>query len=157
MFEPVLRDAAIDYSVFDFPKPSEGDVTRAAIEFSMPTEGYRNPQGDLSVRVWLVVDAGRLSVIAPDMYPAGVVRRTTDPPADADGRQRIVRLEDAENHTKLDLMMNSSEETWAVLRMESIHTPFTRGDILALAEMFVRGLDILDAMLDIQGLRQPEQ
>jgi hypothetical protein len=157
MFEPVLREARIDYSVIDFARESDVDLPAAAVEFSLPTEIYHNPAGEHSVRVRLVVDDGRLSVVAPAMYLKGAVRRTTEPPPDADGNQQIVRIEDAEEQTTLDLMMDSSEGTWAELRMDSIHTPFTRGDIVALAEMFVRGVDILDAMLDIYGLRQAKQ
>lgn len=154
MFEPVLRDARIDYSIIDFPPVSAADPPAAAIEFSLPTEIYHSPAGEHSVRVRLVVDAGRLSVVAPALYPPGAVRRTTEPPPDAGGNQQIVRIEDEKELTHLDLMMDADDRTWAELRMDTVHTPFARGDILALAEMFVRGVDILDAMVDIHGLRQ---
>lgn len=155
MFEPVLRNAGIPYSVVDLPQVTGADSSPAAIDFSLPTEIYHNPAGDLSARVRLNVDGGRLSVTAPEMYATGAIRRTTEPPPNSDGTQQIIRIEDGEGKATLDLMMDACDDTRAVLRMDTIQTAFSRHDILTLAEMFVRGLDLLDAMVDIHELRLP--
>lgn len=143
MFESPLMDSGIIYTVHDSPQTEAGTAERGWIEFTRPTQTYRDPAGDRQVLVRLTVADGRLSITAPNCYPRGSLKRTTDPPPDRDGNLRLVRLGE-DGLTQLDLIMASDGTITASLRMETLLRPFTRCDIVAMAEEFALSIDLLD-------------
>lgn len=152
MFEPTLMDGGIPYKVHDARKSGMNDAAAGCIEFSLPTRLYRNTAGGSEVLVRLSVDDGRLGITAPALYPRGSIKRTTEPPPDRDGHLRVLRMGD-DDCTQLDLFIMADGTVTAVLRLETVHTPFNRGDILALAQHFAGGIDLLEVVVRQSGLR----
>ena len=143
MFEPTLMDHGIAYTV-DVASPSEPELpARGWIEFTRPTNEYRDQNGNHKVLVRLTVDDGRLSVTAPHVYPRNSLIRTTNPPPDRDGNLRVARLGE-EGLTQIDLWMAADGRVTASLRMETIFRAFTRREIVQIANLFVEGIDLLD-------------
>ena len=151
MFESPLMDHCIAYTVH-VASPSEPELpARGWIEFTRPTNKYRDQNGNHKVLVRLTVDDGRLSVTAPHIYPRNSLIRTTNPPPDRDGNLRVVRLGE-EGLTQIDLWMAADGRVTASLRMETIFRPFTRREIVQIAHLFVEGIDLLDFVVRQNGL-----
>jgi len=151
MFESPLMDHGIAYTVH-VASPSEPELpTRGWIDFTRPTNEYRDQNGNHKVLVRLTVDDGRLSVTAPHVYPRNSLIRTTNPPPDRDGNLRVARLGE-EGLTQIDLWMAADGRVTASLRMETIFRPFTRCEIVQIANLFVEGIDLLDFVVRQNGL-----
>lgn len=151
MFESPLMDHCIAYTVH-VASPSEPELpARGWIEFTRPTNKYRDQNGNHKVLVRLTVDDGRLSITAPHVYPRNSLIRTTNPPPDRDGNLRVVRLGE-EGLTQIDLMMATDGLVTATLRMETLLRPFTRHDIVQIAHLFVEGIDLLDFVVRQSGV-----
>lgn len=149
MLESPLIDQGLSYTVTDGgPSGRDGD---GWIEFELPTARYTNASRHRRLRVRLTVTDGRLSITAPDVYPRESLRRTSDPPPDAAGNLRLVRIGD-EGDTNLDLIMVADGTTTAVLVMHTIQRPFNRADIVQIAEEFAEGVDILDHVVHASHL-----
>ena len=147
MLESPLMDHGLAYNVGDSspngPGPGADGDRHGWIEFDLPTARYRNPARHRRVRIRLSVIDGRLTIAAPDVYAAGSLRETSDPPPDSAGNLRLIRLGD-EGDTNLDLMMAADGTITAVLLMDTIQQPFNRADIVQLAKEFSLGIDYLD-------------
>lgn len=137
MFESPLLDHGITYTVSGGPEAS------GYIDFQLPTRVYTNAAGEHAVKIRLTVVGGRLSITAPGLYPPYSLIRTTKPPPDRDGNLRVARMGDFDTG-QIDLMMAADGMVTAVLLMETIRQSFTRQDIVALAEHFADGVDVLD-------------
>jgi len=156
MLESPLIDSGLDYTVTD----TECVVTTAVpggqgngfVEFELATDRYRNASGQNRVRIRLTVVAGQLTITAPDVYPPGSLRRTSDPPPDAAGNLRLVRIGD-EGDPNLDLVMGADGTITAVLQMHTISQLSNRADIVPLATEFAVGIDIVDYVIDESRLR----
>lgn len=151
MFEPTLMDHGIAYTVYVASPPEPEFPARGWIEFTRPTNEYRDQNGNHKVLVRLTVDDGRLSVTAPHVYPRNSLIRTTNPPPDRDGNLRVARLGE-EGLTQIDLWMAADGRVTASLRMETIFRPFTRREIVQIANLFVEGIDLLDFVVRQSGL-----
>jgi len=152
MLESPLIDRGLSYSVTDRgPNGSDGD---GWIEFDLPTARYRNASRHHRLRVRLTVTDGRLAITAPDVYPRESLRRTSDPPPDAGGNLRLVRIGDVDT-TNLDLIMAADGKTTAVLVMDTIQRPFNRADVVQIAEEFAVGVDFLDHVVRESRLLLP--
>ena len=143
MLESPLMDLGIGYTVGDGSPNGPGNDGDGWIEFALPTARYRNPSRHKRVRIRLSVIDGRLTITAPDVYAAGSLRKTSDPPPGPMGDLRLVRLGD-EGDTNLDLIMAADGTITAVLLMDTIQQPFNRADIVQLAKEFSLGIDYLD-------------
>jgi hypothetical protein len=156
MLESPLMDLGIGYTVGDGSPVGPGADGDGWIEFDLPTDRYQNPSRHKRVRIRLSVIDGRLAITAPDVYAAGSLRKTSDPPPGPMGDLRLVRLGD-EGDTNLDLIMAADGTTTAVLLMETIQQPFNRADIVHLAREFALGIDYLDFVVEQCELvvRQP--
>jgi len=154
MLESPLLDRGLAYTVSDGPPSELGDEGNGCIEFELPTKKYTNASGHHRARIRLTVTHGRLSIAAPHVYPAHGLRRTTNPPPDAAGNLRIIRLGD-EGVTNLDLIMAADGTVSAHLLMETILRPFNRNDVVQIAEEFAVGLDYLDFIVRAEHLLLP--
>jgi hypothetical protein len=151
MFESPLLDSGIPYTVHDTSFLESTASAIGWIELTRPTETYRDPCGDRTVRIRLTVEDGRLAVTAPDCYARGSLMRTTAPPADRHGNLRLVRLGD-DDLTQIDLIMAADGEITASLRMDTLLRPFTRHDIVQITDEFALGIDLLDFAVRKHGL-----
>ena len=152
MLEYPLLDANIAYSVHDTEVPGQGGIAAACwIDFTRPTQVYRNPTGHHEVTVRLTVNDGCLAMTAPGIYPPGSLLETTDPPREPGGDLRVLRLGD-DDQTQIDLIMAADGFVTALLRMETIHRPFNRQDIVQIANEFAHGIDLLDFVVHESGL-----
>lgn len=154
MLESPLMDRGLAYAVSDGPPSELGAAGNGCIEFDLPTSKYTNAVGHHRVRIRLTVTDGRLSITAPHVYPAHGLRRTTNPPPDAAGNLRILRLGD-EGVTNLDLIMAADGTVSANLLMETILRPFNRNDVVQIAEEFAVGVDYLDFIVRAEHLLLP--
>jgi hypothetical protein len=154
MFEAPLMENAIAYTVTDGPCGPQGESRGGCIDFSVPTRIYRNPVAGNHVHVRLSVLDGQLRISAPAIYPTGCLPATTTPPPDpVTGSRCVVRLGD-EGCTQIDLVMARNGDIEAVLQMETIQRPFNRRDIVQLAREFAIGIDLLDDIIQQEGLRK---
>jgi len=141
MLESPLIDRGLSYMVTDHgPNGSDGN---GWIEFDLPTARYTNASQHRRLRVRLTITDGRLAISAPEVYPRESLRRTSDPPPEAAGNLRLVRIGDV-GDTNLDLMIAADGTTTAVLVMQTIQRPFNRADVVQIAEEFAAGVDFLD-------------
>lgn len=161
MLESPLIDTGLAYTVTDAAceagaadPDGEGN---GFIEFELATGRYENASWQNRVRIRLTVVRGQLTITAPDVYPPGTLRRTSDPPPDAAGNLRLVRIGD-EGDPNLDLIMAADGTVTAVLQMATIPQPLNRADIVPLAQEFAVGIDILDFVVHESRLllRGPE-
>lgn len=147
MLESPLLDSGIAYTVTDMAcKPGAadpGDARNGFIEFELPTGRYENASGQNQVRIRLTVMAAQLTITAPDVYPPGSLRRTSDPPPDAAGNLRLLRIGD-EDQTNLDLIMASDSTIFAQIHLDTLVLPFNRNDIPQIAREFALGIDFMD-------------
>jgi hypothetical protein len=153
MFEPTLMDGGVSYKVHDACKEGTVDASLGWIEFWLSTRLYRNTAGGSEVLVRLSVADGCLGITAPGLYPRGSLNRTTTPPPDRDGNLRVLRLGD-DDCTQMDLFIMADETITAVLRLETLQRLFNRADILKLAEEFAAGIDLLEFVVQMSGLRR---
>jgi hypothetical protein len=151
MLEWPLLDTGIPYMVHDAPPCDTTAKPISWIEFTRPTNAYRDRCGDYKVLIRLTVDDGRLAVTAPDVYPRDSLRRTSTPPPDRDGNLRIVRLGEY-GQPQIDLTIAADGAITAALRMETIQRPFTRREIVQIADLFAEGIDFLDFVVRQHGL-----
>ena len=158
MLESPLIDGGLVYTVTDTAceagAADPGGQGNGFIDFELPTGRYENASGEKRVRIRLTVVAGQLTITAPDVYPLGSLRRTSDPPPDDAGNLRLVRIGD-EGDPNLDLVMAADGTVTAALQMHTISQPYNRADIVHLAEEFAAGIDILDYVIDESRLRLP--
>lgn len=147
MIEAGLIHSGIDYDVTDTAWEAEaaepGTKENGFIEFELPTMRYRNTSRRRRVRVRLTVTDGRLSMTAPNVYRVGSLRRSTDPPPDAAGRLRLLRMGD-DDQTILDLIMAADSTIFAEIHLDTLVLPFNRNDIPQIAREFALGIDLLD-------------
>jgi len=157
MLESQLLQDGLDYSVSDAVPTDPGDEGSGFIDFELPTAGYENASWQNRVRIRLTVVRGQLTITAPDVYPPDTLRRTSDPPPDAAGNLRLVRIGD-EGDPNLDLIMAADGTVTAVLQMATIPQPLNRADIVPLAQEFAVAIDILDFIVHESRLflRGPE-
>lgn len=154
MFEAPLMENSIPYTVTDGPSGPQGESRGGCIDFRVQTQVYRNSAGGNQVHVRLSVLDGQLRISAPAIYPTGCLPATTTPPPDpVTGSRRVVRLGD-DGCTQIDLMMASNGDIEAFLRMETLQRPFNRRDIVQLAREFAIGIDLLDHVIQQEGLRK---
>lgn len=146
MFESPLMDHNIPYTVHDALSPEANESERGWIDFTRPTVMYRDACGDNKVLVRLTVDGGRLSITSPDCYPRGSLVRTTDPPIDREGTLRVARL-GSDQEPQIDLLMAADGLVTAVMQMDTVPCPFTRRAIVAITDLFVTGVDLLDVIV----------
>jgi len=152
MLESPLIDRGLTYTVTDGESNrSDGD---GWIEFDLPTTRYMNASRQHRLRVRLAVTDGQFTITAPNVYPRKSLRRTSDPPPDAAGNLRLVRIGD-EGDTNLDLVMAADGTTTAVLVMDTIQQPFNRADVVQIAEEFALGVDLLDLVVRESHLLLP--
>jgi len=156
MLESPLMDSGLAYTVTDTARAAgaadPGGQGNGFIDFELPTDRYENASGENRVRIRLTVAAGQLTITAPDVYPSGSLRRTSDPPPDAAGNLRLVRIGD-QGDPNLDLVMAADGTMTAVLQMHTISQPYKRADIVHLAKELAVGIDILDYVIDESRLR----
>jgi hypothetical protein len=154
MLEYPLLDANIAYSVHDTEVPGQEGIAAACwIDFTRPTHTYRNPAGHHEVAIRLTVNDGCLTITAPGIYPPGSLLETTDPPREPGGDLRVMRLGD-HDQSQIDLIMAADGFVTAVMRMETLRRPFSRRDIVQIANEFAHGIDLLDFAVREVGLLQ---
>jgi len=152
LIEPALMDHHISYTVSDAPPSVTEFSTRGWIEFSLPTRFYRNARGEGEALVRLTVEDGQLAMTAPELYPRGSIRRSAKTPSDQHGNLRVVRLGD-DDCLQLDLMIMTDSEVVAVMRLETVRRPLKRGSIVDIACDFIEGIDLLDCVVETEGLK----
>lgn len=156
MLESPLMDSGIAYTVHDAPRAEQSEAATNWIEFTRPTQSYRNPANAHEVVVRLTVTSGRLSITAPGIYPRESLARTNNPPPDRDGNLRIMRLGD-DDMSQIDLFMATDGFVTAALRLETLRFAFNRGDIVQITSEFAGGIDLLDFAVRMSGLLLPRR